>query len=111
MRTSIRRSDEVWTLSDLRAAAGDPGGDLGTKSIEQCWELVLRVRMVRHCCRRPPMGGLIAYLRIRFRLYIANSIAMTGLVGLCYDGLRGGVIGARTLSIHYAGPGAGVRVV
>ncbi|PBK90391.1 hypothetical protein ARMGADRAFT_1082672 [Armillaria gallica] len=111
MRTSIRRLDGVWTLSDPQAAAGDPGGDRGTKSIEQCWELMLMLRMARHCFRRPSMGSLIAYLRIRFRLYIANSVATTGLVGLCYEGLRGGVIGACTLCIYYAGPGVGVRVV
>ncbi len=54
------------------------------------------------------MGGLVAYVRIRFWLCIMNSVAMTGLSGLFYEGLRGGVTGARTQCDLYVV--SGVRV-
>ncbi len=78
----IRILDGVWTFSDPRTPLlGNPIRNLETRSIDQHWELMLRVRIAHHCCRRPLMGGLIAYLRIRFRLCITNSVTMTGLGG------------------------------
>ncbi len=67
------RTGRGRSLTLERQLLGTLGGDLGTKSIQQHWELAQRVRKARYCCRQPPMACLT--YRYVLRLGIANGVA------------------------------------